>query len=47
MDKNEIIKQDINVRTIIQKIRSALALEEEELTDEFVRETIEAHIFKG
>ena len=46
MDKNEIIKQDINVRTIIQKIRSALALEEEELTDEFVRETIEAHILK-
>ena len=46
MDKNEIIKQDINVRTIIQKIRSTLALEEEELTDEFVRETIEAHILK-
>lgn len=46
MDKNEIIQQDINVRTIIQKIRSALALEEEELTDEFVRETIEAHILK-
>lgn len=46
MDKNEIIKQDINVRTIIQKIRSALALEEEELNDEFVRETIEAHILK-
>lgn len=39
-------QQDINVRTIIQKIRSALALEEEELTDEFVRETIEAHILK-
>ena len=34
------------MRTIIQKIRSALALEEEELTDEFVRETIEAHILK-
>lgn len=46
MDKNEIVQQDINVRTIIQKIRSALALEEEELTDEFVRETIEAHILK-
>lgn len=46
MDKNEIMQQDINVRTIIQKIRSALALEEEELTDEFVRETIEAHILK-
>ncbi|WP_415930090.1 CpaF family protein [Zhenpiania hominis] len=46
MDKNEMIQQDINVRTIIQKIRSALALEEEELTDEFVRETIEAHILK-
>ena len=41
-----MIQQDINVRTIIQKIRSALALEEEELTDEFVRETIEAHILK-
>lgn len=46
MDKNEIVQQDINVRTIIQKIRSALALEEEELSDEFVRETIEAHILK-
>ena len=41
-----MVQQDINVRTIIQKIRSALALEEEELTDEFVRETIEAHILK-
>ena len=41
-----MVQQDINVRTIIQKIRSALALEEEELTDKFVRETIEAHILK-